>query len=492
MALWNSLQRFWKEDVTVEPAVFLYMAAIFMEISVTQDLIFSNLCLNSANVTNVLDCQNLNHSIKQEITYDTTRWNSYYSASMFVFTLIATSYVGSWSDRFSRKYTMLIPPIGSIIACIVLAAFGAHLNWPIEILLIAGFISGISGGTTALLTSAFGHIADITTKESRTKRIVILEAMIFAGGTVGMSGGGALNKYMKVQTEYSEHYLFTSSFAVVFLLELTLVILSVLSICFCVHDFHPPGQEPRPPLCSQGGKCKVLYELFNLKHVIASVKTVFKSRPGNKRSIIGLLLLTSFLVLFSMAVQQTLLYVYLSSEPLKWTPEMYSYYNATNFGISGFALIVGVVLAFHVFKVPDTIFGMLGILSKMTGLIVLGLSTTTTLAFLSTLFFIFSEFPVPAIRSILSKQVDPDEKGKIFAFVQFLQNLSYIISSQIFSQLFVATSSIFQGLSFEIVAILQAGAFLILLYIHHKLKDAETPYEHMINNPDFSPNENST
>lgn len=466
--------QFCKVYITVEPVILIYMVAIFMEVSITSDLMSTKNCLKYTNVTNESFCSDLDPDDRRVVKKETSKWVSYYSACMFAFTLLSSSYVGSWSDIFSRKYTMLIPPVGSIFATIVAILNGYYIDWPIGLILISGFFSGISGGIVAIIASCFGYVADRTSVEQRTKRIVILEAMIFLGATVGMLAGGGINKYVK------NHHPELSSFGVVYGVEIILLVVVLLYIIIRIKkdddlDSAPVVDSPSSSLW---------YRLFNLNHITDSIKMVTKPRNDGHRKDIILLMVIGLLSYFSISIQSTLTYLFLSSEPLRYDQTRYSYFQGATFAISGVALIVGLPITFKILHVKDTSLAIIGEISKMLGLIVLGISRTDLEVYLCAVLFLFSEFPVPAIRSILSKIVDSNEIGKVFAFMQLLQNLVMLISSQIFNWLWVATYDVFPGTGFEIVAGLQLIAIALLIYLHLKCKvnssaDGSFPYDRL-------------
>jgi MFS family permease len=103
------------------------------------------------------------------------------------------------------------------------------------------------------------------------------------------------------------------------------------------------------------------------------------------------------------------------------------------------------------------------------GLIVLGVAQSTELVFLCILFFLFSEYTMPSLRSMLSKTVDINEKGKAFAFLASLQNVCFFTGGLIFYSIYNSSHGSLPGLSFHIVAGLESVAVLILLYIHWRL-----------------------
>jgi len=70
---------------------------------------------------------------------------------------------------------------------------------------------------------------------------------------------------------------------------------------------------------------------------------------------------------------------------------------------------------------------------------------------------------------MLSKLVDADEKGKVFAFLAAIQNIVTFAGAPAFYSIFYATTSWFPGLAFEIVACFQGIAVLIFFFIYTKM-----------------------
>ena len=57
---------------------------------------------------------------------------------------------------------------------------------------------------------------------------------------------------------------------------------------------------------------------------------------------------------------------------------------------------------------------MIGLVSRMAGMVLLGLATTTAAMFAVPVVSLFSSFSVAALRAMLSKLVDSDELGQSF------------------------------------------------------------------------------
>ncbi|XP_023236115.1 proton-coupled folate transporter-like [Centruroides sculpturatus] len=357
--------------ITVEPALFLYMLAIFLESSVLQDLISTKICIKQTNFSETL-CRGLeNDTFYKNLTKnkiyeeERTMWITYNNAILYGLNLVVASYMGSWSDKFSRKLVMLIPPINSFLACINFIIISNYLYSRMELIFISSILSGLSGGTVAFIGSCFGYLSNITTKETRNKRIAFTEAMLIIGGTVGFYIGGGMLK----RTNYVD----------IFILELFIHCLSVIYIIFFIKELKHDDKIQSGNLCTK---------FFSVKHIIEMFSMIFRRREDNKRCYIVLSLIATILVYYGLTVQIALLYLFVTSKPLQWNQELYSYFSGENFAISGTALLIGLPAAYHFCKIKDTTAGIMGVSSRMIGLIFLGLSYTKEMMFISKFSFI--------------------------------------------------------------------------------------------------------
>ena len=136
---------------------------------------------------------------------------------------------------------------------------------PVSLIVLASFLSGIFGGFVSCIMAVMSYISAISSQESRSMRVAMLEAMTFLGGTVGPFIGGALLTA-------------TQSHAAVFLVILSCYILVILYVIFCVPSVKDDSSSDNNLLinncCSQ---------LFSCHHLKSSLQTCFKARPNNRR-----------------------------------------------------------------------------------------------------------------------------------------------------------------------------------------------------------------
>ncbi|GFQ64978.1 MFS domain-containing protein [Trichonephila clavata] len=447
--------------ITVEPILFFYMMIIFMESNGLQELIFVKSCLMLNNSTNISDCSYENKINQKEAVDEAAKWSKYMNVCLSLFTFLTTFYVGSWSDRLGRKFPMLIPPIGTVIAAFINAALSFYIKTHVAYFFISSFISGITFGTVGIIATTYGYISDFTLEQSRTKRIVILESMIFIGGTVGIYVAGVFLKDAHYERELN-------NFVLLFIFEAVLSASIVIYTLFRIPSYTSDAQSLHRPLsCSS---------LFSLEHIGDSLRTIFRFREDGKRKKIILMLISLCLIYLGSVVQFTLGYYFVKGiKEMNWNFKDYSNYHAIQFGVEGFALICIFPVLYHFPRFPDQFIGILGLVSRILGLAVFGLSTNQYMIYSCIALYIFSEFPVPAIRSMLSKTVSSDEKGRIFAFTTILQNLCYMLGSFILMTVFTEFS--FHGLCFEIAAGLQAIALIIIVYLYCTRRTYITAYE---------------
>ncbi len=108
--------------------------------------------------------------------------------------LICSPLFGKWSDRIGRKPVLVVSIIGTAIGFIVLGA--ANTVW---MLLLGRIIDGASGGN---ISTAMACIADVTTKENRSRNMGLVGAAFGLGFMLGPAIGGILSKHFGLATPF--------------------------------------------------------------------------------------------------------------------------------------------------------------------------------------------------------------------------------------------------------------------------------------------------
>jgi len=409
------------------------------------------------NITQDTNCDKFTLPIKdrERLSREQAMQMTYYMGIFSGCAILASLFTGSWSDSIGRKPSMMLPSLLGIPAEILfaLASFTLTKDWSLILVYFAAFFNGISGGTATFFSSCFGYIADVTNTENRTKRLTFLEACIFIGGFIGYNLAGILMQYVLYK-----HYEYAFAF------NLILHVVIVIYVNFCLKetrgkfasikpdDCRP--QEPDANLASVG--------LFSFNHVSSMFRTIFKKRPSRLK--ILLLCLCSICSFYAMSVQLTLTFSFVKSTPINWTSSTYSYYSGFGFMAGGLSLLIILPFIYH-WKphIPDKVIGCLGLSSKGIGLLNLGLAKTSEQVFLGVGLFSFGEYTMPALRSMLSKAIETHERGKAFSFLGLLQNISSFTGSLFFPPIYASSQAFFPGLAFEVTALAQFLALIILI-----------------------------
>lgn len=177
-------------------------------------------------------------------------------------------------------------------------------------------------------------------------------------------------------------------------------------------------------------------------------------------------------------------YLFTKDDPLNWSYETYSYYFGLKFGVGALSLIALSPVVRRL-NLQEAITCCIGLVSKAAGLVLHGFATTSVMMFCVPFLSMFNTFCLPSIRSLLSKQVDPNELGlqifikrlylflfkicyflfligKLFAFVASIENICTLLGSIVFNILYPLTRSIFRGFTFELAAILLIIPLIIM------------------------------
>ncbi|ODM92375.1 Proton-coupled folate transporter [Orchesella cincta] len=632
-------------EITVEPVLFLYMLSTFSQYALFQDLVYSKVCWTRFSVDSNV-CQNLHKEEYKEQLEIVQRLSSHWilmsTISLVIPSILIAMYLGSWSDRFGRKWPVVFPPLGGVCACLVYIVISVRDDVPVDWICLASLLSGLSGGFVSCIMSCMTYVASVTSEANRTVRISRLEAMTFFGGTVGPFISGSMLEitghayaffYMMLcyalaffyallfvkditsdgiiiqndanvvgegqnrsercrnkssdtipssvvattlstssggeDLEQKEGLLSASDLHVIEAIDVTTRCAvgdddsqncmsscknggncfvdfslpdvaqsasishvinqhkgdgemqekqcegedsTIIAVVATNHHHHPHHGHPhhlqnnRNSMGSSGrnsslhghddgssaasdddqrnilrsrrhsstlgddereaeSSCCLKY--FGTAHCLSAVKTVVKKRENGKRTYLILSLLAGFMFMVITAGEMDVAYLFARAEPLKWNYQTYSYYFGFKYGFGAFVLVLAMPL-FQRMGVEDSTLAILGIISRMAALVIYGLSVNTYMAFSVPLVAVFSVFTIPATRSLLSKLVNQDEQGKMFAFVAMMEDLCTLSASLIFNSIYPLTRPIMQGLIFLLAAATLFIPIILMGYVRWK------------------------
>ena len=251
--------------------------------TLSQQLVYRKTCIRQFNASY---CQIISKS-KNETLYkhdsdliqeETSQWIMYLSIIRTIPAVISTLVCTAYFDRVGRKRIMIMPIIGATLATISDLANSYFLSSSIVWMFFGAFLDGLFGQFASILASAFAYLADTTSVENRTRRVILLESMVFLGGFVAEIGTGQL----------LQHYGFLPPFIMVLL-----VLVLVIVYWFFLRESYPPISEDSKP----GFFAIVRDKLFKRGY-----KIIFEQETIRRRKIF-LLWAYFFIALFSKFAQ---------------------------------------------------------------------------------------------------------------------------------------------------------------------------------------------
>jgi DHA1 family tetracycline resistance protein-like MFS transporter len=341
-----------------------------------------------------------------------------YAFMQFVFSPL----IGNLSDRFGRRPILLISVLGMSLDYMVMY-YAPDLFW----LVLGRAISGIFG---ASFTSASAYIADISTPDKRAQNFGMIGAAFGIGFVIGPAIGGLLSDFGS-----RTPFLVASFFSMANFIYGLVVLKESL-----------PLENRR----------KFEWKRSNPFGALQQIKRFEKLKY---------LFLVSFLtVLTSMCVHST--WNFYSMEKFSWTTKEVGISLAV-VGVC-FGFVQGALTGKIVEKLGQKNAAKYGLFLSIFVLIGLGLIDQGWMMYAIILPYAFTGIVDPAIRSMVSGQVQSNEQGELQGIFTSLMSLAEIIGPPLFMWFYynfktsVPNSNLGLGTPFWIAAFIALAAYLLI------------------------------
>lgn len=195
--------RYIKSNITVEPVLAFFVMPSVLATLATQNLNLDKACrVNLGFDDEVCTALRLrkraNHTFEedevQKLIASVQGWKSV--VNTIVPTLLML-FIGAWSDKTGkRKICMLMPILGEFMTC-VLNMINTYffkevsVEWTVFMEVI---FPSLTGGWYTMFLGTFSYLGDITSTETRTFRMGILNLCMTIGFPIGMGLSGVLLK----------------------------------------------------------------------------------------------------------------------------------------------------------------------------------------------------------------------------------------------------------------------------------------------------------
>lgn len=273
--------KFLISNITVEPILTCYIIPNVIASLVTQNFNLEKACrVNLAYSAEICDAISLRQTANltgqeeevQKIVAGMIYWQSILRSSLPAVLIL---FLGSFSDRSGRrKPFMLLPISGELFTTIgLLLCTYFYYEWPMEVAgIIEAIFPAITGGWSTMSVAVFSYMGDITSVATRTLRLGIINVFVLLATPLGTMGSGFL--YQAI------------GFYGVFTTVATMYVLGLVYGSLRL-------KEARPPNKLSGN---IIKEFLNPKHISETFRVAFKSRKGNLRRRILLVMILSLTI----------------------------------------------------------------------------------------------------------------------------------------------------------------------------------------------------
>lgn len=319
--------------------------------------------------------------------------------------------LGAISDKVGRRPVLLVSLAGAAIDYVFMA-LAPSLAW----LFVGRAIAGITGANMAV---AQAYIADITPEEQRARRFGLFSAMFGIGFILGPVLGGFLGGYW-VRAP--------------FLAAAALNGLNFLMALFVLPESHKTlGKTEGQPIG------RAAFSPFASLRWAAAFPALLP-------------LMVAYAALNIVGEVGGTIWVLYGEDKFAWDPW------TIGFSLAGFGVFQALTQGFVAGPISER-FGerralVIGIVSDAFAYVAIALATKGWMAFLLLPMFCLGGVGQPALQSLLSRQVDEDQQGRLQGVLASLASLASVIGPVVIAQAYFASRAWFPGLVWTLGAVL--------------------------------------
>ncbi|XP_043523440.1 proton-coupled folate transporter isoform X1 [Frieseomelitta varia] len=457
----------WIEHISVEPTMWLYMMAYMITSVVEQAFFVYKACRVDHGYSEEI-CSNLtdNETIKREVQVTVSNFHQWNNIAGHVVPIILALFFGNWSDRRGRKLPLIIGLLGKFIYSFMVVINSLIDTWNLNtIVYSASLPMGILGGDVAIFGSCFAYISDISSVEQRTLRITILDVVYLST----MPTGVALGSYLYTNVV-------KSSYTIMFTIN---TILLVLAMVYSLIRLKWQTLSQQQSLVGTN----LLTDFFDKKHVVATFKTMTKSRPNHGKLHLWLLLI--IMMLYTFQRDEKLMSFLYTQLKFKWNVTTFSNFRTFQSTTFVIAMLIGIPIMSKLMGMRDTIIVAIGAISHASGRVIFILAKISKLFYVGAGLAALGPIVAPVLRSMTSKLVSTEERGKVFAMLSVCDNAVPLFSGVLYSQLYNATINSAPNSIYWLTFATQVSVLFLILIIHFS-----TRTQRHLENTQYIDNEN--
>jgi len=415
-------------NITLEPVMLFYGIVGSIDRVASSQLLFDKTCYNDFNFTDEI-CNDLQQHKENETSVgnEVAQFQVYESIVDHLFPIICSFFLGSWSDTFGRKYLLYFYFLMRLVEGSAMLLNAHFMAWPKEFLLFTVNLPvALSGGYITYSMGVAAFITEISTPEQRTFRLAMIHFISSLGSPIGTKIGAMI-------WDGAGDMRYTAIFAAgLGGKAITLVFLVARLELFKWNPGRVETEKEDRPVKRRNA--------FSLSHIKDSLMTCFKKRPDGKRFYLLLytaVMLTIFLPFFG---EHIISFNYVRKR-YNWGVMEYSDYNSICRIIDLVGQSVLIPLLGYL-ELCDTNVIPVIICTIIARHAIKGFANESYLLYVGSAVDMMGGYSFSAARSAVTKCVELDELGKVFALLYSIESIVPMAMSQVYASLWMATSAV--------------------------------------------------
>ncbi|XP_024943779.1 proton-coupled folate transporter [Cephus cinctus] len=438
----------WLTHVSVEPTMWLYMMA-FMITSVVEQSFFVYKSCRVDHGFSEETCRNIssNSTLNAIVQVTVSEFHQWNNIAGHIVPIILAMFFGNWSDRRGRKLPLIVGLFGKLIYSLMIVVNSLMDTWNLNMVVYtASLPMGILGGDVAIFACCFAYISDVSSLKQRTLRVTILDVAYLSTMPTGIALGS-----------YLYNNVVNSSYTIMFVINSSLLVLSIIYSAVRLKCRTTDHQQPLAGV-------NIFTDFFDLKHVIATLKTLTKPRRNSGRLHLWILLLAMALYTFQRD-EKSMSYLY-TQLTFQWDVASFSQFRTYQSCLFVVAVLIAVPILSKLIGLRDTIIVVIGACAHASGRVIFALAEIPELFYVGATIAALGPIVAPALRSMTSKSVPMHERGKVFAMLSICDTAVPLFSGILYSQLYNATINTAPSSIYWLTFSTQIAVLLLILLIH--------------------------
>lgn len=435
--------------LTVEPVMLIDGACNQAMLLFIENVQMNKICTVNLNIS-AEKCANLSAHPEENVIVqrEFSIFAFYNSIIMSVLPLFFVLFMGAWSDKYGRKIPLLMTLTGHVFYASGYLLNNYMTSWPVECIYVVTFLEALGGGYMCLLSTTVSYISDICSEKKRTARVSTANSVWYLGGPLGTLIGAVIIKYWGYNVALS--------------LVLLAYISAIVYVILIIKESHGPFtkdtlvrknsiKEENPLKKEDVTTLQMFKDFFNWHRVVESFKTAFKRREGNARTVLLVIIFCNMLWRMSRGF---FIYMFVR-RALLWDATDYGYWATYRNLVAAAGSLLLVPLLTRLGSMTDSLLVILGSVSIIGEYSCYGLISDTAQKFFMWLappIGIISNASIIAFRSMSTKLVSEEEKGRINAVLAAMYGLMPMVGYAAYAPIYYHTVDDFPAAQFFFAA----------------------------------------